>query len=123
MSGFSKFSAFTLRSGLTYSLTAPLRWDIGAKGSGWTLTVPEGRDFDISVPWYARWFLSPHDFTVLPAAALHDELLRLGHDAAFASSEFRRALRARGIGVVWAWVLFTVTLLWTAIRQSRLNKD
>jgi hypothetical protein len=121
MAGFTRFEAFSFIpfSYKSYRLDAPLVWDIGAKGSGWALTVPEGTVFDISVPRALEWALNPHDRRVLPAAAVHDELLVRGHDAAFASSEFRRAAIARGCSVWWAWVLFFSTLAWTAFKPKR----
>lgn len=120
MSDFTSFNALSLVVGArkTYQLDAPLIWDIGKKGSGWSLIIPPGVAFDISVPRAFEWALSPHDERVLPAAAIHDELLRRGHDAAFASSEFRRALIARGYSQWRAWGLFLVTLLWTALREK-----
>lgn len=101
------------RFGTTYRLTAPLLWDIGCKGSGWVLAISEGTTFDISVPSWLTWALSPHDRRVLPAAAIHDALLEAGHDAAFASAEFRRACIARGVSRPFAWLLFTAVFVWT----------
>lgn len=116
---FTRFEAFghVLGTRKTYALNEPMQWDIGAKGSGWVLTIPAGTTFDISVPRWLEWIQSPHDRRVLPAATIHDELLRRGHDAAFASAEFRRASIARGISSWWAWVLFLTTLIWTAFKR------
>ena len=119
MSTFSQFEAFEKREGIIYELKADLVWNIGKKESGWSLTIPKGREFDISVPRWLRWILSPDDRCVLPAAAIHDELLNQGHDVAFASSEFRRAVLARGGGMIWAWMLFWATLVWTAWRAQK----
>ena len=119
MSAFTHFSAFS-RIGRTekYRLDAPLLWRVGSKQSAWVLEVAPGTIFDITVPWYARPFLSPHDRQVLPAAAVHDELLRRQHDPAFASAEFRRAAKARGCSTLWSWTLFLSTLIWTASRRQ-----
>ncbi|WP_150524035.1 DUF1353 domain-containing protein [Roseibium sediminis] len=116
MSGFSSFDYFEHVPGTrkTYVLTQTLRWHIGCKGSDWLLAVEAGTVFDISVPWTLEWLQSPHDRRVLLAAAIHDELLKRGHDVAFASAEFRRALLARGCSPPRAWALFTATLIWTA---------
>jgi len=114
MSEFTKFEAFSLVDKALYRLDADMIWAIGKKGSHWELVVKEGTEFDISVPAAFRWFVSPHNRTVLPAAAIHDELLRRGFDSAFASAEFRRATRARGYPSWRAWLLFSSTLLWTA---------
>lgn len=116
MSGYSTFDCFVLvpETRKTYVLTKPLRWDIGCVGSDWRLILDRDTTFDISVPRVLEWLQSPHDRLVLPAAAIHDELLVRGYDAAFASSEFRRALLARGCSPPRAWALFTATLIWTA---------
>ena len=115
MSAFTKFDHFERdpSTRTKYVLTKELVWDIGAKGSGWQLVIPAGTKFDISVPRVLEWALNPHDKKVLLAAAVHDELLIRGHDAAFSSSEFRRAAVARGCSHMWAWVLFLTTFMWT----------
>lgn len=98
-----------------YELTEPLTWDIGRKGSDWTLTVPKGFMVDVSAPSWLEWLIDVHDMDNLAAAAVHDLLLKEGHDEAFASSEFRRALIARGRGKARAWVFFFATLVWTVL--------
>ncbi|PHR57944.1 MAG: hypothetical protein COA43_11245 [Robiginitomaculum sp.] len=100
-----------------HGLTSVLPWEIGAKGSGWWLEVPKGYEFDISVPRVFEWVLSPFDRRVLLAAAIHDRLLDLGHDIAFASSEFRRACLVFGVHPAFAWVLFLTTLIWTGVAR------
>ena len=119
MSWFSDFEAFEPVVGTrkTYALGYPLQWEIGTKGSSWWLTVPTGTRFDISVPRLLEWLLSPHDRRVLLAAAIHDRLLERGHDAAFASAEFRRAAIARGVPKASAWGVFFATLIWTAFKR------
>lgn len=121
---FSRFSDFKRVPGerKLYKTTAPLVWEIGAKGSAWHLDIKTGTTFDISVPRWLEWLLSPHDRRILLAALVHDELLNLGHDVAFASSEFRRAAIARGAGKFFAWNLFFTTLVWTAVKAGRSIK-
>jgi len=116
LSEFTQFEDYSKVEGTykTYVLNKELCWDIGSKNSGWNLLVPIGRTFDISVPKWLEWLQDPHDRAVLLAAAVHDELLTLGHDQAFASAEFRRAAIAGGVGRVKAWLLFFATLIWTA---------
>ena len=115
MSAFTHFSAFSrLNDTHRYQLDAPLCWDIGAKGSGWQFTIPKGTVFDITIPWFVRWAISPHDTRILPAAAVHDELLKQNFGPAFASAEFFRAAKARGCNTLWSWTLFISTLIWTA---------
>jgi len=116
MSAFSVFEYFGLLPGSrkTYFLEQELTWEISVKGSGWFLIIPANTCFDISVPRVLEFILSPHDRGVLLAALIHDELLIKGHDAAFASAEFRRALKARGKSSAYSWALFFATLIWTA---------
>lgn len=120
MSRFTYFEDFDLVEGSRklYQLNGSICWEVGALDSGWELTIPEGTIFDISVPRALEWIQNPHDRAVLLAAAVHDELLKHGHDVAFASSEFRRAAMSRGCSTRRAWLLFTTTLLWTAIRKA-----
>lgn len=114
MSAFSEFDGFVpFEVGTTYVLTSHLGWDIGRKGSPWFLIIVSGNVFDLTVPRGLRWLQSPHDRQLLPAAAVHDELLKRGHDRPFAAAEFRRAARARGVGPWKAWALFLAVLAWT----------
>ena len=124
MSGFTRFKAFARVAvgGTTYRLWAPLQWDIGKKGSGWRLTVPEDRLFDLSVPRGLHWLLSPHNRAWLPAAAVHDELLRLGFDRAFAAAEFRRAVAARAPNDWRGWPAFVAVLNWTMLREPKAER-
>ena len=117
MSKFNTFDAFEHVQGTykKYRLTDTLEWSIGKKNSGWVLDIPEGTTFDISVPRVLEFITNPHDARLLPCAAVHDVLLERGFDKAFASAEFRRAAKARGIGTTKAWMLFLSTLVWTAI--------
>lgn len=125
MSTFTEFEDFEPVEGTRkmYKLTADLMWEIGSKGSGWQVIVPKGTPFDISVPKLLEWAQSPHDRAVLLAAAVHDELLNLGHDVGFASAEFRRAALARKQTKIWAWVLFLATLIWTAMGEHNRRQE
>lgn len=115
---FSEFDDFApvTEGSRRYVMGSVAFWDIGRKGSGYRLELKPGRTFDISVPWWLKWLQSPHDRRVLMAARVHDELLEEGFDQAFASSEFRRACRARGVSAQYAWVLFFATLFVTAFK-------
>lgn len=83
------------------------------------MEIEKGTRFDISVPRSLEWLLDPHNRDILLAALVHDELLKRGHDVAFASSEFRRAAIARGASKTFAWTLFTTTLVWTAWKRRK----
>jgi hypothetical protein len=59
-------------------LTAPLVWELGSKGSGHLITIPIATEFESSVPWGLRWFVSPDDPRFLLAALVHDYMLESG---------------------------------------------
>jgi len=74
-----------------YVLAAPLCWNIGKKQSEWLLIIPEGTEFESSVPALLRWALSPDDPAFLKAAVIHDFLLESGFKRAFADSQWLEA--------------------------------
>lgn len=58
----------------TWRVAAPISYDVGAEGSGETVTVPAGATTDLaSVPRLA-WTLFPPDGAWLKAAVVHDYL-------------------------------------------------
>jgi hypothetical protein len=57
---------------------ADVAWEVGRKGSGATITIPAGTEFESSVPWWAHWILPPDDPRFLLAALVHDHLLESG---------------------------------------------
>lgn len=60
----------------TWRLAAPISYDVGAKDSGETITVPAGATTDYaSVPRFA-WSIIPPDGPWLKAAVVHDFLYR-----------------------------------------------
>ena len=123
MSAWTEHDGFKKVEGTakTYELTRDLVWEVGREGSGWVMRVPKGTLFDISVPRWGEWFLSPHDKRVLPAAALHDQFLIEYFDPGFASSEFRRAAIARDYPDWRGWVIFWATLAWTTMHKADAN--
>jgi hypothetical protein len=102
--------------GIKYISTSPLVWELGYKGSGYRLIVPEGTVFDVSIPqsqprpwqpwrlpyWALREVVvkkinrlfNPHDPHFLKAAALHDTMLLEGFARTTAGAEFHEALKA-----------------------------
>lgn len=74
-----------------YVAARAVKWQIGKKGSGWVLTVPEGKEFESSVPRGLRWLFSPDDPFFLKAAAIHDTLLETGHRFWFSDSQWFEA--------------------------------
>ena len=101
-----------------YSLGSDLSWDIGRKGSSWRLIIKKGFKVNVSAPRLLEWAIDVHDTDLLAAATIHDWLLDESFDKAFASSEFRRALMARGVSHIKAWGLFFATLVWTIATQK-----
>ncbi len=74
-----------------YVTTRPLNWWIGKRNSGWLLTVPEGREFESSVPKSLHRFFPPDDPHFLKAACIHDYLIEAGYRRAFADSQWFEA--------------------------------
>ncbi len=79
------------------------------------VSVPAGFPFQGSIPWWARWWISPHDPRCLEAYAAHDfglHVLKLPRDEAVAP--FGNSLRRNGVSsgkrlamvlavIVWRW--------------------
>lgn len=93
----------------------PVTWHIGRAQSGRIITIPPGREFESSVPIWARLILSPDDPRFLLAALIHDVMLEDGiygrtqaaaewHDAALAGGAPRR-LAALAYIAVAAWAV------------------
>lgn len=74
-----------------YITTKRLEWEIGKKHSGWVLIIPEGKEFESSVPKWLHKIWSPDDLHYLKAAVIHDTLLELGFRKAFADSQWFEA--------------------------------
>ena len=116
MSAATDFSAWAKTSENKYTMFEPLEWEIGLKGSGWLLIIPEGFLFDSSVPKWLRWLVSPDHQPWLLAAAIHDYLLVQGHDKAFAAGEWYRAARAMAKTDTKRWLVLPAyygVVLWT----------
>ena len=102
--------------GATYRPVELVRWEIGLKGSGWVLDIPTTFHFDSSIPWFLRWIVDQHHEAWLLAAAVHDRLLALGHDKAFAAGEWFRAARAMADTDTKRWLVLPAyygVVLWT----------
>lgn len=97
-----------------WCLTAELHWEIGHKGSGIWITIPDGFVTDLaSIPFWARWLLNPNRPETAKAAAVHDWLtptiLEKGSrplwDCRTSAGELYAALRADGLPV-WQCKLY-----------------
>ncbi|QCO57435.1 DUF1353 domain-containing protein (plasmid) [Pseudorhodobacter turbinis] len=88
-------SWYTPDGDYSYLTIKPITWEVGKLGSGLIIEIPVGYRFDVSVPWYGRWFVDPTDKRVLKAACLHDYTLEiLKWDRVTAGGVFSEALRA-----------------------------
>ena len=73
----------------TWRLAAPISYDVGAKDSGETITVPAGATTDFaSVPRFA-WSIIPPDGPWLKAAVIHDWLYRTRGTCALGGEVYR----------------------------------
>lgn len=85
--------------GELWKLAAPLYWDIGTKGSKYTINIPTGFVFDgPTIPWWARTIFKQSDGRWWKASAVHDYLLtQKDFSKATAAAEFYNALVADGV--------------------------
>lgn len=102
--------------GIDYQATKELTFDVGRKGSGWRVTVPVGFYFQVSVPWYLRWLVNPHNEAYHKAAALHDVMLEEGNDRKTSGAVFYDVLRFDGAGY------YEAHILWFIVSVFRENK-
>lgn len=101
----------------TWRVMEPLVWEVGAIGSGITITVPVGTLTDLaSIPRIA-WTVLPPDGPWTKAAVLHDgiyrshgDIPRTGHPAPFTRAEADKILddAMAAVGVGWAsrWAIY-----------------
>lgn len=102
--------------GTDYMTVKDLSFDVGRKGSGWTVTVPIGFVFQVSIPKWLRWLLNPHDVRFLKAAAIHDKMLIDKLDRKTSGAVFYDALRAAGV----PWLL--AHCMWFAVSMTNETK-
>jgi len=95
-----------------YLTDAPIRWDIGRKGSGLTYVVPAGFRFDVSIPGLFQWAFNPKDRRFLKAAALHDHMLIDGWSRVESAAVFHEALKADGVSSLKRLAMFLAVALW-----------
>lgn len=61
-----------------YITVSEVTWSIGVKNGPHVITIPEGREFESSVPLILQTLWSPDDPYFLKAALIHDHLLEGG---------------------------------------------
>ena len=94
-----------------YVTASNMHWDIGLHNSGWVLTISQGTEFESSVPFLLRWFLSRDDPKYLKAALVHDVLLDRGFRPAFADSQWFEVALSEHAPVLKTWTISTLMKL------------
>ena len=118
MSAFTNFDAVNITpaegDGL-WCLAKELHWDLGTKGSGYTILINSGFCFDgPTIPWWARVVFSPSDSRFWKAAAVHDYLLTVkDYSRASAAAEFYNALLADKVSPWRAKTMYLAVLVYT----------
>ena len=102
-----------------FRVLTSVEWEVGRKGSGDWVTIPAGREFESSVPWWARWFLRRDDPRFLLAAAVHDYMLESGrYGRAQAAAEWYDAAKA-GKAPLWkARLCFVGVAIWAVYKPQ-----
>lgn len=96
----------------------PLEWSLGKKGSPYILEIPEGREFESSVPRWLWWAMSPNDPRFLLSALVHDHLLEEGYRPFFAAAEWYDAARFSKVGKWNAFARSVLVLIFTVAKRK-----
>jgi Protein of unknown function (DUF1353). len=103
-----------------WATTRAIEWDVGRKGSGRRVVIPAGREFESSVPWWARWLLHPDDPRFLLAALVHDHLLETGtYGRPQAAAEWYDGALAGGAPPWRARLVFVAVAAWAVYKPER----
>ena len=99
--------------------THKVTWEMGKKGSGLFVHVPQDFEFESSVPsWIPKFVMDPDDPRYLPAAMIHDFLLRQGFGAVSSGAEWYRAARLEGVRKWSAFIRLLPVLTYTVARRK-----
>ncbi len=92
----------------------PLSYEIGCKGSGLTITVPDGFETDLaSIPRLLWPIFAPHDPRYAAAAVVHDYLYRWdGFTKVAADAVFYEAMRVLNVPRWRALIMYFAVRLW-----------
>jgi len=94
----------------------PVTWDVGSVGSGRTIVIPAGTEFESSVPKFATWFIHPDDPRFLLAALVHDYLLEVGsYGRLQAAAEWYDGAKASNAPTFKAKVGFIAISVWCVL--------
>lgn len=106
---------------LLWATLRPFAYEIGLKGSGLRLLVPEGFQTDLMTMPRIFWpFLPPHDPRYAAACVLHDYLCRWqGFSRVVADAVFYEALRVLGVGWFKATLIYAAVRLWGALTAPK----
>jgi hypothetical protein len=97
--------------------TEPVSWHVGHKDSGYKIEIPP-RDFESSVPWWARWFIHPDDPRFLLAALVHDHMLEAGiYGRPQAAAEWFDGALAGGAPRWKAKLAFVAVAAWAVLKE------
>lgn len=97
-----------------------IAWHVGRKGSGDVVMIPEGREFESSVPVWMRWVISPDDPRFLLAALVHDYMLEEGiYGRPQAAAEWLDAALAGGAPPFRTRVFFVAVAAWAVMWPDR----
>jgi len=114
MCGFERGTSRRWRS------TQAMPWEVGTKGSGNHITIPAGREFESSVPWWAVWLISRDDPRFLLAALVHDYLLEAGiYGRPQAAAEWFDGAMAGGAPVLRAKLAFVALAAWAVFKNKK----
>lgn len=109
-----------------WCLTADLHWEVGHRGSGLWVTVPDGFVTDLaSIPKVARWLFNPNEPSTAKAAAVHDWLTptkaesgaRPLWDCRASAGEFYACLRADRVSMFKRKLYYFAVVLGIAADQ------
>lgn len=102
----------------TWLTSRPFSYEIGSKGSGLVITVPEGTDTDLAtVPRFMWPLVPPHDSNLAAAFVLHDYLCRWnGFNRQVSDVILYEALRVLGCSATRAWLVYLAVSAWRIIR-------
>lgn len=92
----------------SWATSRPLRYDIGFKGSDWTIEVPTGFKTDLATVPRPLWSILPRDDPrYAPAAVLHDYLCtRTGFSRFLADAIFLEAMTVLGVGRIRRFIMY-----------------
>lgn len=95
-------------------------YEVGKKGSGLVVTVPEDTLTDLATMPRVLWPLfPPHDPRYAAAFVLHDHLCRWpGFSRVVTDAVLYEALRALGASAPKAWLVYAAVSAWRMIRRK-----